>query len=198
MTAILRSLRVAAVFVALSWVAAACGKPAPEPEQHKASAAPRGVAPLELRVPERWIQLEKSDSGPRRGVWKVGRVGNDSNDVEIQLLYFGTGAQGDRDKQWDAWMAEFDGDPKNTAKRKSGTSPAGPYEAFEVEGSFKLDVGPKLRGRSAAQRILADHVLLGAVVRTPERGNWFVRMVGPRETIGTVRADFYAVLDAAR
>lgn len=198
MTAILRSLRGPTVVVALSCGPAACGSPAPEPEQRAPSAAPRGVVPLALRVPERWIQLEKSDSGPRRGVWKVGRVGNDTNDVEIQLLYFGTGAQGDRDKQWDAWMAEFDGDPKATAKRSSGTSPAGPYEAFEIEGSFKLDVGPKLRGRSAAQRILTDHVLLGAVVRTPERGNWFLRMVGPRDTIGTVRADFFAVLDGAR
>jgi hypothetical protein len=197
-TAILRSLRGAAVFVALSCCAAGCGTPAPEPEQRAVSAVPRSVVPLELRIPERWIQLEKSDSGPRRGVWKVGRVGNDTSDVEIQLLYFGTGAQGDRDKQWDGWMAEFDGDPKATAKRTSGSSPAGPYEAFEIEGSFKLDVGPKLRGRSAAQRILTDHALLGAVVRTPERGNWFLRMVGPRETIGTVRADFFAVLDGAR
>jgi len=197
-TAILRSLRGAAVFVALACGVAACSSPAPEPSPSPSSAQPRGVAPLELRVPERWIQLEKSEAGARRGVWKVGRVGNDTNDVEIQLLYFGTGAQGDRDKNWDAWMAEFDGDPKSSAKRKSGSSPAGPYEAFEIEGNFKLDVGPKLRGRSAAQRILSDHVLLGAVVRTPERGNWFLRMVGPRETIGTVRADFYAVLDAAR
>lgn len=186
------------MLVALACGAVGCSSPAPEPSPSPSSAQPRGVVPLELRIPERWIQLEKSASGPRRGVWKVGRVGNDTNDVEIQLLYFGTGAQGDRDKHWDAWMAEFDGDPKGTAKRTSGTSPAGPYEAFEIEGSFKLDVGPKLRGRSAAQRILADHVLIGAVVRTPERGNWFLRMVGPRETIGTVRADFYAALDAAR
>jgi hypothetical protein len=179
---------------------AACGDRTAEPTPEGASRQSGPVKPLELTLPPSWPQTESSPTSARRAGYKVPRVGDDKEDGELLVLFFGTGANGDRDKQWQPWFEQFDGDPKAAAERASFDSPAGPVETFEFKGNYKLNLGKQRPGmtKSPVQMVKHEFRMIGAVVRTKDRGNWFVRLVGPDETVLAARDAFLEVLKTAR
>jgi hypothetical protein len=48
------------------------------------------------------------------------------------------------------------------------------------------------------QMVKENWRLLGAVVKTPDRGNWFFKLVGPNETVQAARATFRTLIESAR
>ena len=181
----------------LSACSSKTGEPAPPAPK---SSEPR-VPPVVFDVPATWTQTESSDTRERRGGYKVPKVGADSEDAELLVLFFGTGSNGDRDKQWDPWFAQYDGDAKADATRAELRSGAGlAIETFEFVGSYKLNMGPRRPGmtKSPVQMVKKDFRMIGAVVKAGERGNWFVRLVGPNETVLAARDPFLEMLKSAR
>ena len=69
-----------------------------------------------------------------------------------------------------------------------------------MTGTYKVDLTPNPRGkkRSVVQMVKKNHRLYGAVVRTPDRGNWFFKLAGPDETVLAARSAFRAMLESAR
>lgn len=160
--------------------------------------AERSLAPLKWSVPPTWSLTESSPSAPRRAGYKVPRAGNDKEDAELLVLFFGTGASGERDKQWQPWFEQFDGDPKADATRKDMNVHGMPIETFEFMGAYKLNVGNRRPGqtKSPVQMVKKDFRMIGVVVKTPERGNWFFRLVGPDETVLAAKEPFFQMLEA--
>ena len=40
--------------------------------------------------------------------------------------------------------------------------------------------------------------MIGAVVHTKDRGNWFFRLVGPDATVQAAKSDFFAMIESAK
>jgi hypothetical protein len=171
----------------------------PEPAQAAPTSAP-AVAPLQWDVPGSWTALEAPRSGPRKAAYKVPRAANDKEDVEVHVLFFGTGSQGDVEKNFKSWFEQFDGDVAATAKREVFEVRGMQVELVEVTGTYKVALAPP-RGpakKSPVEMVKKGHRLLGAAVKTPDRGNWFFKLTGPDETVQSARSALRGLLDSVR
>ncbi len=177
-----------------------CTEPPPEPVPAEQRSAEPGLQPLKWTAPGAWSLSESSTTGPRRAGYKVPKQGNDTEDGELLVLFFGTGANGDRDKQWNEWFSQYDGDAKAEAKRETFETASGAtVETFEHVGTYKLNMGPQRPGmkKSPVQVVKNDFRMIGAVVKTKGRGNWFFRLVGPNETVLASKDAFKDMLKSA-
>ena len=73
-------------------------------------------------------------------------------------------------------------------------------ETFEARGTYKLNMGKFHPGmkRSPVQMVKENFRMVGAVVKTKDRGNWFFRLVGPDETVRSSREAFLEMLRSVR
>jgi hypothetical protein len=193
-----RTLVAAALLAA--WIPACSRAPdEPEPAQAASASAP-AVAPLQWDVPGSWTALDAPRSGPRKAAYKVPRAANDKEDVEVHVLFYGTGSQGDVEKNFASWFDQFDGDVAATAKRETFEVRGMQIEMVDVTGTYKVALAPP-RGaakKSPVEMVKKGHRLLGAVVRTADRGNWFFKMTGPDETVQSARSALRGLLDSVR
>ncbi len=176
----------------------ACGDTPAEITPNGTGPAERTLKPLKWAVPPTWSETESSPTQARRAGYKVPKAGSDKEDGELLVLFFGTGANGDRDKQWQPWFEQFDGNPKADAVRKDMNVRGMPVETFEFMGAYKLNMGNRRPGqtKSPVQMVKKDFRMIGAVVKTPDRGNWFFRLVGPDETVLAAREPFFQMLES--
>ncbi|WP_437922696.1 hypothetical protein WMF37_27095 [Sorangium sp. So ce291] len=198
------SLARAALVVLVALAVPACSRSAPEPDPSPspppaASGAP-AAAPLAWDVPGSWATLDVPRAGPRKALYKVPRAANDKEDVEVQVLSFGLGNKGDVEENFQEWFAQFDGDVGAKARRESFAVRGMRVETVEVAGTYTIALGPKAgaRKRASVEMVKDGYRLLGAAVRTSDRGNWFFRMVGPDETVQSARSAFRGLLESVR
>jgi len=195
-----RALRVA-LFAAASL--AACNRTPAEPEPTAAAAdtnAP-AVTPLAWEAPGTWtLVTEGQRSGSKKAVYKVPKAGNDKEEAELTVFFFGTGSEGDVAKRFSEWFGEFDGNAGEAAQRESFDVRGMKVDLVDTFGTYKIALGPKVGPRKKApmQMVKENWRLLGAVVKTPDRGNWFFKLVGPNETVQAARATFRTLIESAR
>lgn len=169
----------------------------PTPEARSSSGSASDETPkIAWEVPPSWTLTESTEQGPRRAGYAVPRVGNDTEDAELLVLFFGTGKGSARDDQWSSWLEQFDGNAKQDAVRAAFEVPAGAVETFEHVGNYKLNMGPQKKGmkRSPVQVVKKNFRMLGAFMKTKDRGNWFFRLVGPDETVKAMKEPFTDML----
>lgn len=157
------------------------------------------VAPLAWTRPPTWTEHPSPSTGPRKATYKVAPVGDDKAEAEVWVMFFGTGHQGDVETNVGEWYKQFDGEPKTVEKRE--TFKAGALDVTWVEwpGTYKVPMGPAgPGGKAPMQMIKKDYRLIGAVVQTPDRGNWFFRMVGPDDTVEAARSAFRSMVETAK
>ncbi|WP_437805069.1 hypothetical protein [Sorangium sp. So ce1078] len=186
----------------LALAVSACSRTAAEPEPAPAVSGAPAVAPLAWDVPGSWAALEAPRAGPRKALYRVPRAANDKDDVEVQVLSYGLGSKGDVEANFREWFAQFDGDAGAKATRESFEVRGMRVELVEVAGTYKIPLGPRpqagARKRPPVEMVKDGYRLLGAAVRTPDRGNWFFRMVGPDETVQSARSAFLSLIESAR
>ncbi|WP_437564803.1 hypothetical protein [Sorangium sp. So ce542] len=184
----------------LSLAVSACSRTAAEPEPPPAASGAPVAAPLAWDTPGSWAALEAPRAGPRKALYKVPRAADDKDDVEVQVLSFGLGSKGDVEANFREWFAQFDGDVGAKARRESFEVRGMRVELVEVAGTYKIPLGPQggSRRRAPVEMVKDGYRLVGAAVRTPDRGNWFFRMVGPDETVQSARSGFRSVLESVR
>jgi hypothetical protein len=192
-----RPVAIATILASLS----ACSRTPAEPEPAPAAgtSAP-AVTPLQWDVPGSWTVLDAPRGSRKKAVYKVPKAANDKEDVEVHVLFYGTGSQGDADKIFKEWFAQFDGDVGPTAHRERFEVRGMPVDLVEVNGTYKIALTPNKTpgGKPPVQMVKQGYRLLGAVVRTPDRGNWFFKMTGPDETVQAARSALRALLESAR
>ncbi|MRG93362.1 hypothetical protein [Polyangium spumosum] len=179
----------------------ACSKSPAEPDPPPA-AAPQGpaVTPLQWTAPAAWTAQDPPKGGPKKAAYKALKVGDDKEDADIEVFFYGTGAEGDPEKRFKEWFDQFDGDAGAKAKRESFEVGALKVETVEVSGTYKIALGPPVgpKKRAAMQMVKENFRLVGAAVKTPDRGTWFFKMVGPSDTVQASRDAFRTTLESAK
>ncbi len=189
--------------VAVCLFAVGCSRAPAEPDPpastSNAAAAP-AVAPLQWTVPGPWTALDAPKSGPQKASYHIPTAGNDKEEGTLDVLFYGTGAEGSPDKQFSAWFKQFDGDVGPTAKREKFTVGKLEVETVEVAGTYKIPLGPAMgpKKKSPMQMVKENFRLFGAVVKTPDRGNWFFKLTGPNDSIEAARGGWRTLLESVK
>lgn len=196
-----RALTLGAAFFVTASVGAAlsgCSRTPDEPVNQRTTAVSE-VVTLKYAPPPSWTKTESSETGARRAGFKVPHVGDDKEDAEALVLFFGTGSGGERDKIWDEWFGQFDGEAKKDAKRSTFDVKGMQAESFEFLGTYKLNMGPHKPGqtKSLVQMVKKDNRMIAVVLHTKDRGNWFFRLVGPDATVQSASSDFRTMIESA-
>jgi len=198
---VLAAAALVALLAALLAALPACSRAPAEPEQAQpAPTSEPAVAPLIWNVPGSWTTLDLPRAAARKATYKVPRAANDKEDVEVHVLFYGTGSQGDVEKRFGEWFAQFDGNVAATAKRESFEVRGMQVDLVEVSGTYKVALAPP-RGpvkKSPVEMVKKGYRLLGAAIRTPDRGNWFFKVTGPDETVQSTRSALRGLLESAR
>jgi hypothetical protein len=144
--------------------------------------------------------MDPPPGGPKKALFKATKTGDDKEEADVEVLFYGTGAEGDPDKHFKEWFEQFDGDVGATAKREKLTVGTLSCETVEVAGTYKIPLAPPVgpKKRVPMQMVKNDFRLIGAVVKTPDRGNWFFKMTGPNESVQSARDAFRAMLESAK
>lgn len=176
----------------------ACNRAPAEPEGRAASsAAPSpAVAPVVWDTPGTWAKLDAPGSGPKKATYRVEVAG--SEDSEASVFFFGTGAKGDPATVFKEWFEQFDAGATATMDklRTQGLE----IDTMEVAGTYKIALTPTPRGKKqpGVQMVKNKWRLYGAVVKTPDRGNWFFKLTGPEDAVMASRSAFRAMVESAR
>jgi hypothetical protein len=183
---------------------AACNKAPAEPEaparaEASASAPGPAVPPLHWDAPGAWAKLDVPSYGDKKAAYRV-EAGSGGEDAEVTVFFHGTGANGDPAASFKEWFSQFDGDVGASATREHLHAGSLAVETVEVNGTYKIGLTPTPRGRkeSPMQMVKKSFRLYGAVVKTPDRGNWFFKLVGPDEMVQRARSAFRGMVESAR
>lgn len=179
-----------------SLAGASCDEKPPEPQTVRTAEAT--IATPTFDVPAGWSLDHSAERGDLRARYRIGRTGGDGEDVEMTVGFYGTGANGNPDKVLPRWWKEFDGNPARDAKKRTATSPAGELEIYDFSGSFHVDMGPKRNGKAPVQMVKPEYRMVGAILHTKDRGNWYFRLLGPVRTVDAAAPDFDKLLDTLR
>jgi len=187
--------------LALSLLLPCCSKSPAEPDKAPDPAASTpAVSPLLWDKPPSWTTLPAPPSGPKKASYQINHVGNDKEESSLDVFFFGTGSKGDPDKNFKEWFDQFDGDVASTAKRESFDVHGIKVETVEVQGTYKVALGPPVgpQKKASVAMVKKDFRMIGAVVKTPDRGNWFFKLTGPDETVQSARSVFRGLLESIR
>jgi hypothetical protein len=189
--------------LALAALLGACSRSPAEPDRAPSPASSTStpaVSPLVWDKPATWTRLEAPTDGPKKASYRIDKTGNDKEDAEVNVYFFGTGDKGDPKKNFKEWLDLFDGDVGSSARRESFDVHGLSVETVEAAGTYKFPVGPPVGpGKKSPMQIVKNGWrLYGAVVRTPDRGNWFFKLTGPDETVQSAKSALRGLLESAR
>ncbi len=190
------------VVITLALAASGCSKAPAEPDRPASAASTQAptVPPLRYEAPGAWATMDPPKTGPKKAIFKATKAGDDKEEADVEVYFFGTGAPGDPEKHFNEWFEQFDGNVGATAKREKFSVGSLECETVEVAGTYKIALAPPVgpKKRIPMQMVKNDFRLIGAVVKTPDRGNWFFKMVGPNETVQSASGAFRAMLESAK
>lgn len=171
----------------------------PDPPPPTVTSAP-AVKPLSWTVPGAWTTLDAPRSGPTKAIYRTTKAGDDKEEAQVEVHFHGTGAAGDPEKRFKEWFDQFDGDVGKDAVRERFKAGTLDVETVEVSGTYKIALGPPVGPKKQApmQMVKQNFRLLGAVVKTPDRGNWFFKLAGPDDTVKAARDAFRGMLESAQ
>ena len=131
----------------------------------------------------------------------MNKTGNDKEDAEVSVLFFGTGSKGDPAPVFKGWVAQFQGGDGDVREKHGELDVKGfKVETVEASGTFKIALTPPTPGHNHPPLpMVKEHIrLVGVVVRTPDRGNWFFKLTGPDETVQSARSALRGLLETLR
>ncbi|APR75575.1 Hypothetical protein A7982_00921 [Minicystis rosea] len=155
---------------------------------------------MQYDTPGSWTKLQSPPSGPKKASYRIEKVGNDKEEAELNVFFFGTGSKGDPAPNFKEWFSQFDGDAGASAKREELEIRGFKIETVETAGTYKIALTPPVKGRKQppVAMVKNNYRLYGAVVKTKDRGNWFFKMTGPDETVQSAKSAFRAMLETLR
>lgn len=165
----------------------------PAPSAARATAAP-ATPTLRWTVPPTWTLDKSAESGENRAKYKIPPQGEAKHDAELLVRRLGPGTQAKIDEQLRLFLADFEGPGVEGARRETLTHGAITSHVVELEATYKLPMGPRVKGRPAATVIKEDWAGIAAGVMTPDRGNWMFTLVGPEDAVRAARSDLHNLL----
>ncbi len=155
--------------------------PAAEAQDPAAQVRAVDLGGLTMEVPEAWKEA-KTTSSMRRLQLTIPRAEGDQEDGELAVFVFPGGA-GTVQANVERWRNQF--------KDESGQPPKG--ESKTVKGKnvevTRVALAGTFTDPFAGKGAQANYGLLGAIVETAQ-GAYFIKLVGPAQTLKAVEADF--------
>jgi hypothetical protein len=161
-------------------VFAACSSSASRTSNQNQSNVPAN-GDLHFKAPEAWT-TEKPTSNMRIAQYKLPKADGDPEDASLVIYYFGASQGGATQANIDRWIGQMeqpDGSAsKDKAKTDNLTINGLKVSTVDVTGTYTAEMSPG----SGDRHNNANYRLRGAVIETP-KGNYFVKLVGPTNTV---------------
>jgi hypothetical protein len=145
---------------------------------------------LASRTPAAWYE-EKPTSAMRLYQFRLSPIGDDKDNAEIVIFYFGSGQGGsaaDNIKRWKGFFVPPQGktieEASKVQKMKVGEVPVA---YLDVHGTYSFKFPPF--SPSAKTTLRPNYRMLGVVFEA-KKGPYFIRMVGPENTVAHYKKGF--------
>ena len=136
---------------------------------------------LKFKAPDGWT-TEKASSTLRVAQYKLPKAEGDKDDASLVLYYFGSNQGGTPQANIDRWVGQMqqpDGsDSKAKAKTDAMTVNGLKVTTVDVTGTYTAEMAPGSQSFHNDE----NYRLRAAVIETP-KGNYFVKLAGPANTI---------------
>jgi hypothetical protein len=166
----------------IAFVSLACGnKGATAVSSQQSNAAQGTSGDLRFKAPDGWT-TEKPSSSMRVAQYKLPKAEGDKEDASLVLYYFGANQGGSPQANIDRWIGQMqqpDGsDSKSKAKTDALTVNGLKVTTVDVTGTYTAEMAP------GSQTFHNDdnYRLRAAVIETP-KGNYYVKLAGPANTV---------------
>jgi hypothetical protein len=147
---------------------------------------------LKFTVPAGWIEEERTSS-MRVAQYRLPKASPDTEDASLVLYYFGQGQGGSVTANLERWAGQIEQADGTVAKQ---TAKEGHFEAnglkfttLDVSGKYVAETAPG----SGSFNNKPGYRMLAAVVETPS-GSYFVKLVGPENTVAHWNESFLSYL----
>lgn len=145
---------------------------------------------VESRTPADWYE-EKPTSNMRLYQFRLSPIGDDKDNAEIVVFYFGEGQGGsaaDNIKRWKGSFVPPEGKTiENVAKvQKMKVGPT-PVTLLDIHGTYSFKFPPF--SPSAKTTLRPNYRMLGVIFEA-KKGPYFIRMVGPENTVAYYKKGF--------
>lgn len=177
---------VSLVFGSLA-VAAAQEKPA------SGSAFTIGEGKLALTAPASWMKKE-----PASRIIEVEFAVPSAKGDETPGRLTAMGAGGSVDSNIDRWVGQFAGPGGAAAKaQRDKTTVSGcEVEVVDLSGTYKDSPGGPFAGGKTVMR--DNYRMLGAIIQTKDKGNYFLKLYGPKATIDENEKGFQEMIKSLK
>jgi hypothetical protein len=137
-----------------------------------------GEGKLELTAPANWTKKE-----PASRIVEVEFAVPPAKGDETPGRLTAMGAGGSVDSNIDRWVGQFVGEGGAAAKpkRDKATISGADIEIVDLSGTYKDSPGGPFAGGKTINR--ENYRMLGAIIQTKDRGNYFLKLYGPKATI---------------
>lgn len=137
-----------------------------------------GEGKLELTAPANWTKKE-----PASRIVEVEFAVPPSKGDEQPGRLTAMGAGGSVESNIDRWVGQFAGEGGAAAKpkRDKTTVSGAEIEVVDLSGTYKDSPGGPFAGGKTINR--ENYRMLGAIIQTKDRGNYFLKLYGPKATI---------------
>ena len=168
-----------ALFLSLLLSAAACSSSANQTTNQQPSVPASGE--LRFKAPEGWV-IEKTTSAMRVAQYKLPKADGDAEDATLVLYYFGAAQGGSTQANIERWINQIkqpDGSAsQDKAKTETTTINGLKVTTVDVAGTYTAEMTPGGADRHNDEK----YRLRAAVIETP-KGNYFVKLTGPVNTV---------------
>lgn len=146
------------------------------------------AAGLRFTVPKEWSRVP-APSDVRAAQFQIPLAGNDPEDAELVLFYFGQGKGGGVQDNLDRWYGQFS-EPDGRPARDAAVLTIKTINGLRVTS---VDLAGTYTGLGPGATPKPAYRMLAAVVEGPA-GPWFFKAVGPHATISQAKPGFDALL----
>lgn len=148
------------------------------------------VKDITLEVPAGWKQSPASNK-LRLAQFDIPPVEGDKESAELVISSFGGGGGG-IEANVRRWIDQFEADGRK-AKLTTGKSPQGEYVLVDLQGTYKMPVGPPFLRQT---KPMPGARMLSVILQVEKSGNYFLKLTGPEATVSSqadaLRASFGA------
>ena len=145
---------------------------------------------LESRTPPGW-QEEKPTNSTRLKQFRLSPIGDDKDNVEVVIFYFGEGQGGSAEeniKRWKGFFVPPEGkridDVAKVEKMKVGDFPVTYLDIYGTYSFRFLPSDPK-----AKTTLRPNYRMLGVIFES-KKGPYFIRMIGPADSVAQYKKGF--------
>jgi hypothetical protein len=147
---------------------------------------------LKFTVPNGWLEEERTSS-MRVAQFRLSKVATDTEDASLVLYYFGQGQGGSAAANIERWvgqMKQAEGGPSRDRAREEKLEAHGlKIVTLDVAGTYVAETAPG----SGEFLNKPGYRLRAAVVETP-KGPYFLKLVGPEQTVAHWNESFLSFL----